>query len=162
MMGYNNEDFNKYGLTVEQKNYVRQSLSTYDFPFNQNKPYIVFPSADRIIVCLCGSTKFVEQYMIAYKEETLKGKIAIGTMFFHHKDDFPIMTPSIENSLAELHCAKILIAHELLVIDVGGYIGESTQREINFGAFLEKRIRYWSDEVREYTKEDKYKTEKLE
>jgi hypothetical protein len=45
-----------------------------------------------------------------------------------------------------LHLHKIDLADEILVIDPGGYIGESTRREIAYAVQRGKRVRYLSQE----------------
>ena len=44
--------------------------------------------------------------------------------------------------LGELHRRKIELADEILVINVGGYIGESTIAEIEYARECEKRVRW--------------------
>ena len=45
--------------------------------------------------------------------------------------------------LAELHRAKIDLADEILVINVGGYVGPSTGSEIEYARQRGKRVRWW-------------------
>ena len=44
--------------------------------------------------------------------------------------------------LDEIHKAKIELADEIFVINVNGYIGESTRSEIEWATALKKKIRY--------------------
>ena len=44
--------------------------------------------------------------------------------------------------LATLHRHKIDLADEILVINVGGYVGESTRSEIEYAQQRGKRVRY--------------------
>jgi hypothetical protein len=44
--------------------------------------------------------------------------------------------------LDALHMCKIDMADEVLVINIGGYIGESTSREIAYAKLRGKKIRY--------------------
>ncbi len=48
--------------------------------------------------------------------------------------------------LDELHKRKIDLADEILIIDVNGYIGDSTKSEIEYAKSLNKKIRYLSKE----------------
>ena len=52
----------------------------------------------------------------------------------------------IKNGLDELHLRKIDLADEILVLYDGGYIGESTQREIAYAQMHQKHIRRLSDD----------------
>lgn len=47
--------------------------------------------------------------------------------------------------LASIHAQKIEMADELFVIDVGGYIGPNTKKEIQHAEFFKKKIRYYSN-----------------
>ena len=43
-----------------------------------------------------------------------------------------------------MHLAKIRLADEILVVDPGGYVGESTAREIAYAESLGKPVSYLS------------------
>lgn len=98
------------------------------------------------IVCLCGSTKFKEQFEEANKRETLAGKIVLSVGFFAHREPEPI-DAQVKIALDKLHFRKIDLADEILVIDVGGYIGDSTYREIVYANAQSKPVRYLSRET---------------
>lgn len=105
----------------------------------QNKP---------TIVCLCGSTRFSEAFQDHNLYETLKGKIVLSIGCNTKSDDDLVKAGVAINkeALDTLHLWKILIADEILVLDVDGYTGESTKREIEYAQLLGKRIRYLSEE----------------
>jgi len=48
----------------------------------------------------------------------------------------------VKQKLAELHFEKIRLADEILVLNVGGYVGPSTRAEIEFARSLGKRVRW--------------------
>lgn len=93
------------------------------------------------IVCLCGSTKFKDAYEQAMREETLKGKIVLTVGLFGHVEGLD-MEGETKIDLDELHLRKIDLADEVLILNVGGYIGESTQKELEYGKTYGKRIRF--------------------
>jgi hypothetical protein len=95
------------------------------------------------IVCLCGSTKFKQQFIEANFRETMAGKIVLSVGFFSHADEI-IYTPTDEekNMVDELHKRKIDLADEVLILNVNGYIGESTKNEIEYAKQLGKCIRF--------------------
>lgn len=97
------------------------------------------------IVCLCGSTRFRDQFRAAELAESLRGRIVLSLPAFSKADGLELSDSEIEG-LAGLHSAKIDIADELLVIDVDGYIGEQTSLEISRAESLGKTVRYWSEE----------------
>lgn len=83
------------------------------------------------IVTLCGSTKFKDEFLKVQKEFTLSGHIVLNVGFYHHKDNIEI-THEQKCLLDNLHKRKIDISDMIFVINVGGYIGESTKSEIKY------------------------------
>ena len=99
------------------------------------------------IVCLCGSTKFPKQFEDANMQETLAGHIVLSVGFFMHSAEQQHgrkleISQETKNQLDELHKRKIDLADEIFVLNVGGYIGESTRSEIDYASKLKKPIRY--------------------
>lgn len=99
-------------------------------------------STDRpTVVCLCGSTRFRQAFDLANLHESLSGKIVISRGSFGHADhpegarfltsDGDESTPE-KRALDQLHFRKIDLADEILVVNVGGYVGSSTKREIAY------------------------------
>lgn len=99
------------------------------------------------IVCLCGSTRFGHAFADANLHETLAGRIVL-TIGCNMRDDdlFAAIDPEelrrIKRDLDELHKRKIELADEILVLNVGGYVGDSTSSEIQHALALGKRIRW--------------------
>lgn len=98
------------------------------------------------IITLCGSTKFKEQFEQANAYLTLQGNIVISLAFFEQSEGFEITEQQAE-LLGNLHFRKIDISDEIFVIDVNGYIGSSTKREIEYAQEKGKGIRYYSKDV---------------
>ena len=100
------------------------------------------------IVCLCGSTRFMEAFQKANREESLKGNIVLTVeiVAYDGATDPQRANPEEKRILDELHLRKIELADEILVLNVGGYIGESTKREIEHAKSLGKRIRWLEGE----------------
>jgi hypothetical protein len=99
----------------------------------------------RKIVCLCGSTRFKDAFIEANRDETLKGHIVLSVGMFGHQEGIDMDGP-IKSSLDELHMDKIDLSHEVLVLDVDKYVGESTAREIRYARQSGKPVRFWSEE----------------
>lgn len=102
------------------------------------------------VVCLCGSTRFFQQFQVSNFEETMAGRIVLSVGFYPHSSEhhelvgltnagYPM---SKKAELDELHCRKIDLADEVLVLNVGGYIGDSTRREIAYAEAHGKPVRY--------------------
>lgn len=83
------------------------------------------------IVCLGGSTRFKDQYRAEEARLTLEGKIVLTCGLFAHADGIELSHVQ-KAALDELHLRKIDIADEYRVINPGGYVGESTVREIEY------------------------------
>lgn len=99
------------------------------------------------IVCLCGSGRFQQQFAKANLQETLAGRIVLAPGAFPKKKGQGgwVFDPHILASkpmLDELHLRKIDLAGEILVVNPGDYIGESTSREINYARDCGKKVRY--------------------
>lgn len=96
------------------------------------------------IITLCGSTKFKKQFEQTNAYLTLQGNIVISVAFFEHSEGIEI-TKEQADLLGTLHLRKIDLSDEIFVIDVDGYIGESTRKEIEYAEKKGKLIRYYSD-----------------
>ena len=79
------------------------------------------------IVCICGSTRFVEEMRAAHRELTFAGVIVVAP----GEADGPV-TDEQKTALDALHLHKIDLADRVLVVNPGGYLGESTRREIAY------------------------------
>lgn len=106
-----------------------------------------------VIVCLCGSTRFSKAFQQANLQETLAGRIVltIGADMKSDDDLFADKSPeelkAIKSRLDWLHFRKIDLADEVLILNVDGYIGESTRRELEYARSLGRRIRFWEGEA---------------
>lgn len=101
------------------------------------------------IVCLCGSGRFKQAFEDAEYDETLKGNIVLtigcNTKDVARSDELKHHKPMLD----KLHLHKIDLADEVLVLNVDGYIGESTRNEIDYAKTHGKRIRYLSPRQKE-------------
>ena len=94
------------------------------------------------VITLCGSTKFKDAFMEAQKRLTLEGNIVISVGMFGHSGDDEVWTEGTKAMLDDMHKRKIDMADEIYVINVGGYIGESTKSEISYALKTGKAVRY--------------------
>ena len=79
--------------------------------------------------------------MEVQKRLTLEGYIVISVGLFGHSGD-EVWKPGTKEMLDDMHLRKIDLADEIFVINVGGYIGESTRREIEYAEDTGKKINY--------------------
>lgn len=98
------------------------------------------------IVVLCGSTRFGYAFRDANFHETLAGRIVLSIGVDMRSDAFANTSEAdlaeIKADLDELHKRKIDLADEVLVLNVGGYVGDSTRSEIEYAQGLGKTIRW--------------------
>jgi len=99
------------------------------------------------IVTLCGSTRFKDQFLETQKRLTLEGCIVISVGLFGHSGDEEVWKPGTKEMLDDMHLRKIDLADEIFVINVGGYIGESTRREIAYAEKTGKKVRYLEEDL---------------
>ena len=104
------------------------------------------------VVTLCGITRFKEQFMDVQKRLTLAGYIVISVGLFGHAGDQEVWDGMDEGTLSktkemldDMHKRKIDMADEIYVINVGGYIGDSTRSEIQYAEEHGKPVRYYED-----------------
>ena len=83
------------------------------------------------------------------KRLTLEGSIVISVGFFGHSDDNEVWENMDEGTLTktkeildDMHKRNIDMADEIFVINVGGYIGDSTRSEIEYAQAHGKAVRY--------------------
>ena len=101
------------------------------------------------VITLCGSTRFKNEFMEAQKRLTLEGNIVISVGLFGHSGDSEVWENMDEGTLTatkamldDMHKRKIDMADEIFVINVGGYIGDSTRSEIEYAKMHGKQINY--------------------
>ena len=101
------------------------------------------------VITLCGSTRFKDAFMEVQKKLTLEGNIVISVGLFGHSGDSEVWEQMDEGTLTktkemldDMHKRKIDMSDGIFVINVGGYIGESTRSEIEYAQNHGKKISY--------------------
>jgi hypothetical protein len=138
------EDACKSGLCPRTKKYVelQAKLKATEADNRKLREALEKDKSTPKVICLCGSTRFKGAYIIANKNETLKGHIVLSVGLFGHADKEP-MSEETKTMLDELHKRKIDLADEVLILNVGGYIGRSTRSEIAYAQKHGKVVRYY-------------------
>jgi len=80
--------------------------------------------------------------MRVQKELTLQGNIVISVGLFGHSGDGEVWTEGTKAMLDDMHKRKIDMADAIFVINVGGYIGESTRGEIEYATNNGREVIY--------------------
>ena len=94
------------------------------------------------VITLCGSTRFKDAFLEAQKRLTLAGNIVISVGLFGHSGDDEVWAEGTKEMLDDMHKRKIDMADGIYVINVGGYIGQSTRSEIDYARSQGKTIEY--------------------
>ena len=94
------------------------------------------------VITLCGSTRFKEQFLEVQKRLTLEGNIVISVGLFGHSGDAEVWIPGTKEMLDDMHRRKIDMADAIYVINVGGYVGESTRSEIEYAKSQGKEVMF--------------------
>lgn len=94
------------------------------------------------IICLCGSTRFIKTFAEVNLKLTLEGIIVLSVGAVAHSDSELGLDEETKRKLDELHKDKIDLADEILVLNVGGYIGSSTRSEIEYARRFDTRVRF--------------------
>ena len=92
------------------------------------------------VITLSGSTRFKDAFIETQKRLPLEGNIVISVGLFGHSGDEEVWTPGTKEMLDDMHKRKIDMADEIFVINVGGYIGESTRSEIEYAKTAGKKV----------------------
>lgn len=93
------------------------------------------------IVCICGSTRFADEMARANRDLTFAGAIVLAPGVFLRTDRQEI-TDEQKAALDELHLRKIDLADRVLVVNPGGYVGESTTREVAYARATDKPVEF--------------------
>jgi hypothetical protein len=91
-------------------------------------------------VCICGSVRFADEMRVANRDLSLAGVIVVAPGVFLGAGD-PI-TDEQKVALGDLHLRKIDLADRVLVVNPGGYVGESTTREIAYARAAGKPVSF--------------------
>lgn len=124
--------------------HARALVASLDAVMAASRPATGLPP----IVCLCGSTRFASEFRRQNLRLTLAGEIVLSIGCDARQDeDRAAMAEAgdlaaVKARLDELHKRKIDLASYILIINPGGYIGESTRSEIRYALAHRKPVRY--------------------
>ncbi|MDG0810789.1 hypothetical protein [Cohnella rhizosphaerae] len=93
------------------------------------------------VVTLCGSTRFKSEFERINAELTLAGNVVISVGVFVHAEGSAV-DEAQKRLLDHVHLQKIDMADEILVVNPGGYIGDSTRKEIEYATHTGVPVRY--------------------
>ena len=91
------------------------------------------------IVCLCGSTRFEKEFHQVARKLTLEGMIVLTVHVFRFGET--LNDKELVN-LDYLHLEKIDLGDRVQIINIGGYTGDGTKREIKYALSTGKKVTY--------------------
>jgi len=100
------------------------------------------------VICLCGSTRFTREMLIKQWEFTKQGYIVLSWCAlpddYYEGDEKAHIgdQEGVKKLVDEVHKRKIDISDEVFVINIGGYIGDSTRSEIDYAIAHNKPVNY--------------------
>ena len=92
-------------------------------------------------ITLCGSTKFKNVFNRVAQRISLMGHIVLTPTIFSHADNIELTEEKFQ-TLKKVHLDKIAMSDAVIIINVDGYIGETTKEEIEYAEKLNKEIIY--------------------
>ncbi len=98
------------------------------------------------VICLCGSTRFTSEMMVVSWEFSKQGFIVLSWNALpdgYFKDGMNgAESEGVKEQIDELHKRKIDLSDDVFVLNIGGYIGESTRSEIDYAILHDKPVMY--------------------
>ena len=86
------------------------------------------------VITLCGSTAFEADFAEVNQRLTMEGCVVISVGMFSlpdlPDDAWSADGANLKARLSAVHFQKIRMADAVYIVDPGGYVGESTRREI--------------------------------
>ena len=91
---------------------------------------------------ICGSMRFAEDMQsIAFDLETRHGFNVLQCVY----GDGSHLTTDQRAALSRAHYQKIDLSDGIYVVDIGGYVGQSTQKEIDYARAQGKEVLFHTD-----------------
>lgn len=92
------------------------------------------------VVTICGSMRFLEEMKRIAIDLELENKYVVIQCVYN--EDNRNLTKEEIQLLSKLHYAKIDISDAIYVVNIGGYIGYSTRKEIEYAKLNGKQVIY--------------------
>ena len=99
------------------------------------------------VITVCGSYIFKKEMNEITEKMALKGNCML-TPIELTKPNKEAYTKEEALMIDKMHKEKIKLSNTILVVNVGGYIGNSTKSEIEYAKSLNKEVLYYTDLVK--------------
>jgi len=116
--------------------------------FSQTKKQRSLQTEIKGVITLCGSTRFYKLFDEINYKLTMNGWIVLS-IGCHSQSDYCLGIEQIQNAkemLDKLHKKKIWMSWGVVILDKGGYIGDSTRSELEYAKANNKKIFYYGDD----------------
>lgn len=94
-----------------------------------------------MIITVCGSSRFKKEILDVVRDLTLQGHIVLAPGVYHHMEENELPM-EVLLQLDNLHKEKIEMSDAIFVVNVNGYIGNSTYSEIDWAQRKKKQIAF--------------------
>ncbi len=101
------------------------------------------------IIAVCGSLRYAKEMMEITEKMELQGNCMLVPIYNPNKPSKDAFTKEEALMLDKMHKERIKLADAILVVNVDGYIGNSTKNEIEYAKALNKEIIYYTDLCKE-------------
>lgn len=96
------------------------------------------------IITVCGSLRFIKEMLQIAEKLELECNSVLLPVYNPNKNKDAFNSDEIL-MLSKMHKEKIKLSDAVLVVNVDGYIGNSTKDEMEFAKKLNKKIIYYTD-----------------
>lgn len=93
----------------------------------------------RKVITFCGSSRFRDLFHQLASEYTKMGWIVLMPHCYYTNEE----RPDLKDLLIDIHRDMIEMSDAILVVNKGGYVGDSTKEEIKWAEALHKEIKYF-------------------
>jgi len=93
------------------------------------------------VISMCGSLKFMKEIMFHTERLELEGNCVLS-IIYPTKEDKDAYAEHEHILLDKLHKQKIDMSDGIFVVNISGYIGNSTRSEIEYAMYNGKEIMY--------------------
>jgi hypothetical protein len=96
-------------------------------------------TADLTVITLCGSMRFRDEFARLESELALAGHVVLRPTAVDRSAE---LDADARATLGQIHLQKIELSDEVLIVNVGGYVGDATRREIEHAESLGIPVRF--------------------
>lgn len=97
------------------------------------------------IITVCGSLRFFKEMMEITEKMELEGNCMLVPIYNPLKSNKDNYSDKDAIMLNKMHKERIKLSDAILVVNVNGYVGNSTKSEIEYAKALNKEIIYYTD-----------------